>query len=543
MHESRLQTVASPHVPRKELHAARRGAGEATHGTEARGHHETTHTRYGASIRLAPSLASSRAAPAKAIHEHQDSSAIKTPDRGVQRGNGQDRQWGSAPRHVGLVRPSELQQNHQSPPDIALSPGLSSRANSNDELEDDDGDADQSSSISSSTSASVHDRPMARGNNGITESVNSNKSNSRTSSISKESRYLREMDRRDILQRIRQGEKQSALAKEYNISRSAVCNLNKKRDTVLARKCDNPLAKHPKLNRRAASKATTTTSAPPAANTDTHVHSQDASPVVSVAGGGMVGRFDAHSVTQQLPHGGLRQLKLTHRAVALLLSRVQDRATSERDFRRCADRLMRLVLEEAMALVQLRVVGISNSKDTNATNSGVVTSHSTCALSLEQDNCPMLDLLNLLEPDLSTGYVRISGTTQSRSPPATTPLIVANLSESNGAHSQSRRLLATILQAHLPRDLNQYNVLLLDTVVNSGEAVCCAIERVLTQLGGVEKRISVVTLFIAIEAVKEVGYRYPDVCIVTADAVLSRSQDVEHVARSNAFRQRLTSLM
>ncbi|CAI5733202.1 unnamed protein product [Peronospora farinosa] len=68
----------------------------------------------------------------------------------------------------------------------------------------------------------------------------------RRDSKSKNSRYLREIDRRRILIRIAQGEKQSALAKEYHVSRAAICNLNKHRAQVLSRNHEHPLAKHPK---------------------------------------------------------------------------------------------------------------------------------------------------------------------------------------------------------------------------------------------------------------------------------------------------------
>ncbi|KAE9221804.1 hypothetical protein PF005_g6959 [Phytophthora fragariae] len=67
-----------------------------------------------------------------------------------------------------------------------------------------------------------------------------------TESRPKTSRYLREIDRRRILLRITQGEKQSALAKEYHVSRAAICNLNKHRAEVLSRNHEHPLAKHPK---------------------------------------------------------------------------------------------------------------------------------------------------------------------------------------------------------------------------------------------------------------------------------------------------------
>ncbi|GAB9476122.1 hypothetical protein Gpo141_00013193 [Globisporangium polare] len=438
-------------------------------------------------------------------------------------------QWGASSRHVA---PGDPQQAHQGPECNPSSQAQLSHGDSDDESGS-DGSPGLSDCIPSSTSASIHDHSLSSAKNSNVKS-----SNGSTNGVTKDSRYLREMDRRDILHRIKQGEKQSALAKEYNISRSAVCNLNKKRVAVLARKCDNPLAKHPKLNRRAAvSKAAVTHLNGTVECASEGRPTQDAVAVVHVARGDMVGRLDAHSVTQQLPAGGLYVLKLTQRAVGLLLSRIQDRATSESDFRHCADRLMRLLLEEAMALVQLRVVEItSNHHESIGTSSaethaGVIALHPTCALSLEQDGCPMLDFFNLLEPDLPTGYVRISSSMDHTfSPSLTTPAMQANLS-------------ATVLRAHLPRDLAQFNVLLLDTVVDSGEAVCCAIEQVIVQLGAVEKRISVIMLFISSDAIEKVMGRYPHVRIVAADGGWPRSLGVELAARNEPFRQRLKRVM
>ncbi|GAB9475777.1 putative uracil phosphoribosyltransferase [Globisporangium polare] len=55
------------------------------------------------------------------------------------------------------------------------------------------------------------------------------------------------MDRRAILKRLDQGEKQSALAKEYHVSRSSTSWLLKNRAEVLARvNHQNPFCKHPK---------------------------------------------------------------------------------------------------------------------------------------------------------------------------------------------------------------------------------------------------------------------------------------------------------
>lgn len=70
-----------------------------------------------------------------------------------------------------------------------------------------------------------------------------------TTSRVKRSRYLREIDRHTILFRIDQGEKQANLAKEYHVSRAAICNLNKNRKQVLSRPSKNPFANHPKQTR------------------------------------------------------------------------------------------------------------------------------------------------------------------------------------------------------------------------------------------------------------------------------------------------------
>ncbi|TYZ63273.1 hypothetical protein PybrP1_010874 [[Pythium] brassicae (nom. inval.)] len=63
----------------------------------------------------------------------------------------------------------------------------------------------------------------------------------------KKSRYLREMDRRAIIRRLDMGEKQCALAREFSVSRSSICNLFKHRAEVLSRAAhQSPFSKHPK---------------------------------------------------------------------------------------------------------------------------------------------------------------------------------------------------------------------------------------------------------------------------------------------------------
>ncbi|KAL4106869.1 hypothetical protein PRIC1_004908 [Phytophthora ramorum] len=181
-----------------------------------------------------------------------------------------------------------------------------------------------------------------------------------SATTAKSSRYLREMDRRAILSRIAQGEKQSALAKEYQVSRAAICNLNKHRDEVLSRKDGNPLAKHPKKPRPKSMKLKL----------------------------GKSGWTEAmalrDSLTQQ--QNGVHEIK--SRAAALLLTTLRKRHATT---------------------VEIFLPNHSKSD-------GVALEHPPCAISMEPAGCPMLELFHLMEPDQPTGYVTFGDV--SCSPPA-----------------------------------------------------------------------------------------------------------------------------
>lgn len=88
------------------------------------------------------------------------------------------------------------------------------------------------------------------------------KDGSQSSTVPRErtSRYLSEGDRREIIQRIEAGEKQVALAKEYQVSRAAICNLYKNRREVLIRVDRDPEAKHPKKQRPSGASVSTSAS-------------------------------------------------------------------------------------------------------------------------------------------------------------------------------------------------------------------------------------------------------------------------------------------
>lgn len=51
----------------------------------------------------------------------------------------------------------------------------------------------------------------------------------------KRTRYLRDTDRWHIIQRIENGEKQAALAREFGVTRAAICHIKKNRDEIITR--------------------------------------------------------------------------------------------------------------------------------------------------------------------------------------------------------------------------------------------------------------------------------------------------------------------
>uniref|UniRef100_H3H1H6 Phosphoribosyltransferase domain-containing protein n=1 Tax=Phytophthora ramorum TaxID=164328 RepID=H3H1H6_PHYRM len=191
----------------------------------------------------------------------------------------------------------------------------------------------------------------------------------------KSSRYLREIDRRTILARLDQGEKQSALAKEFRVTRAAICNLNKHRELVLSRQHEDPLAKHPKKARRrrdAGDEAEAALSRGDGSNRISQLLS-DASPT--------------HYEDSTLH---LVALQPAERLIPLLLSS----ETSNAAFRRYCDRLMTLVVEEVLAWTHTET---SNTRH----------APTPCGVSIAPGGSRMLSVFQALEPELPTGQIEL----------------------------------------------------------------------------------------------------------------------------------------
>ncbi|TMW61747.1 hypothetical protein Poli38472_010810 [Pythium oligandrum] len=314
-------------------------------------------------------------------------------------------------------------------------------------------------------------------------------SNANQSGHNKNSRYLREMDRRAILARLANGEKQATLAKEYQVSRAAICNLNKHRDEVMSRTDENPLAKHPKKRKARMLAASKDDESAEAHSTDPATGSS-----LTLNGGPTSGIVTVHEVKS--------------RAVQLLLTTLRHPSTSLQEFRRCSERMIRLVMEEALAVVPAKPVEVFLNDVVKVDGVGI--SHPPCAISLEPQYCPMMDMFHLIEPEQPTGYARIDNAASPTSPVSDT-----SSEASSVPGTPSANVSVGLLDAHLPTTLAFHNVFLLDVVAASGEVICATLQQLKTR-GAVESMLHVVALFVSSEVVAMVQCKFPGVKIITA---------------------------
>lgn len=318
-------------------------------------------------------------------------------------------------------------------------------------------------------------------------------SEERIANPNKNSRYLREMDRREILSRIEQGEKQATLAKEYQVSRAAICNLNKHRDEVMSRKDENPLAKHPKKPRPKTFKIKIRASKSKAKKLPSPSGARGSSAGSSGgAGGGKAANI--HEVKS--------------RAAALLLTSVRNKNTHISEFRRCSERLLRLVLEDALALVPIKAVEVYLSDLVKA--DGVGWEHPPCAISMEQrETCgsPLLDLFRAIEPDQPSARANVD--------------VEREMVTDDSSYDADSLMLSSSSRAELtdtgslPPSLKYHNVFVFDISATSSNAICSVLQK-LQERGAVEAMISIVVVFITTETILAVRSRYPCVKIVAA---------------------------
>ncbi|KAF1314390.1 putative uracil phosphoribosyltransferase, partial [Globisporangium splendens] len=289
----------------------------------------------------------------------------------------------------------------------------------------------------------------------------------------KNSRYLHEIDHRVILSRIARGEKQSTLAKEFQVSCAAIYKLNKHREDVWLRRDENPLAKHPKKPRAKPAAAMTTTTAPPPAPAMTKLTSDiPSSPPI------------------QNKH---RVYEVKSRSVTMLFTMVRARNVALTECRRYADRSLRLVLEDALSLAPVERLQEHFSEH----------KHAPCGIALHPSGTPMLEMFHLTEPQQPKGCIRHRSSGDSN----IQPLSLAFHSQVSTSSSPTPLLY-------------QHNVFLFDIAIQASdsEALVDAVALLVHHQGAVESRIWVVTFSIAAATITRLHTTFPRVNIVTVHA-------------------------
>lgn len=317
----------------------------------------------------------------------------------------------------------------------------------------------------------------------------------------KPSRYLREMDRRAILARIDRGEKQSALAKEFQVSRAAICNLYKHRDEVMSRKDGNPLAKHPKKPRPKAAASGSNSSSAASARTRTASTANQSS---------AAGRDNKPPSAIAKAHG---VHELRSRAAALLLTRIRAAAAGDAQLRRCGSRLARLVLEEALALAPLRPVPVALAGGARA--EGVELEHESCAVTLEPRGRELLRaLFARMEPERSTARA--------------IPLDGGAIALADGPTA-------------LPATLRGLHVLVLEPVAQSPARICAALRAVVAR-GADERLVTLAALLVTRDVAAAVRREFPGARVVAAQVEADADVDDPAEEAVDGLRRRLEAV-
>ncbi|RLN94996.1 hypothetical protein BBJ28_00019977 [Nothophytophthora sp. Chile5] len=350
------------------------------------------------------------------------------------------------------------------------------------------------------------------------------------------SRYLNEGERREIITRIEGGEKQVTLAKEYNVSRAAICNLYKNRWEVLTRGGRDPEAKHPKRPRSKKPSPRRTQSLPvPIAAASLPVDVATATPAFS----------DVSTVSIQTgrsPRAGGRELYLprqddsqwsgvavdsfqpqpqpqhhhqqennhpthpqeagkspvppkafvvheasTHSpACRSLISTLRDVGTSAAVFQQRAARLMRLLMEETLACLPQQDVEATTPYGDVCRATKSVDDRDICAISMEENGMVLLRAFSEISPASPTGVVSIE------------------TDRMGDSSSRQLHIHAQLPPIELPRV-----VLLLDAQCATGEEACAVLSHLVHDKHVPASNVYFVTAISALQGLQKVHRHFP----------------------------------
>ncbi|RLN92444.1 hypothetical protein BBJ28_00021729 [Nothophytophthora sp. Chile5] len=352
------------------------------------------------------------------------------------------------------------------------------------------------------------------------------------------SRYLNEGERREIITRIEGGEKQVTLAKEYSVSRAAICNLYKNRWEVLTRGGRDPEAKHPKRPRSkkpgprrtqslpvpiaAASPpmdvATATTAfpdvsmvpiqtekSPRAGGRELYLPRQDDNQWSGVA----VDSFQSqpqyhhhqengHPTPPQEAVKGPASPKAfaVHEASAYspacrnLISTLRNMGTSAAVFQQRATRLMRLLMEETLARLPQQDVEATTPYGDVCRVTKSMDDRDICAISMEENGLVLLRAFSEISPASPTGVVSIE----------TDPI--------SDSSNRQLRIHAQLPPIELPRV-----VLLLDAQCATGEEACAVLSHLVHDKHVSASSVYFVTAISSLQGLQKVHQHFPGTAV------------------------------
>ncbi|KAG7378453.1 hypothetical protein PHYPSEUDO_010076 [Phytophthora pseudosyringae] len=177
-------------------------------------------------------------------------------------------------------------------------------------------------------------------------------------------RYLRDTDRRNIIKRIENGEKQAALAREFGVTRAAICHIKKNRFEILSRY--NMLVKSAQEMDR-------------------------------------VENFVGPPGVEMMVH------EVRANSVLLLMTMLRDSRSNGATFRRVAGRLIMILLEEALAVLGTESVEVITG--TGHLYRGLELKHRFCGVAIGAEGFPFLVLFHQMEPEAPQGSIHVEAAT------------------------------------------------------------------------------------------------------------------------------------
>lgn len=274
----------------------------------------------------------------------------------------------------------------------------------------------------------------------------------------KRPRFLSDIDRSIIIQRLEKGEKQADLAREFGVTRAAICHINKNKHEVLTRFDEFARSPHGRI---------------------------------------LIENYSRPSTEFE----NVTEVRTT--AATVLTTRIKDKTTLPRSFRAAADRLIKLLLEEAL-------VSFGSASISPDSAESLMLDSTPCGVALGRDGTFMVEIFQSMEPDAGTGS--ICGTER--------------LSESSSAWQ--------VMTVDLPEIVTSTGALLVTPALSSATFACSAIEEL--RLRGVPPAsICIVCITCTVDAAREMALHHPDIAIITAAL---EKQPLESVDSGDEFLQR-----